>query len=280
MKNYNDVQHYSDVPEEEKNYNNSINQKQNMENNLQNPEGDMPEEERFFNDFTHPDIDNKDPSLEKNLIKIYEEEIPFEIRYEYANLFEEDKSLFKSLICKILITDEMLEQIKIKIEIANDSDLNFYYTTEITSSSFEKIKEEQKLTCDLMNFSELLIKYFDFCLNNTKSYIAVLNLKTDKKAKMELMENLEYKIVELISLEFSQASQDLISKQISYRYNSMRAVEDLMQNKIDIINNILKENDPQLITEVKNELSKSNELIKTSSKNVKSIKNSKIDENK
>lgn len=56
----------------------------------------------------------------------------------------------------------------------------------------------------------------------------------------------------------------------------MRAVEDLMKNKVDIINNILKETDPQLIQEVRDEIARDNELNKSVSKKEKSIKNSKI----
>ena len=282
--NNDDGQYHDDMPENEEFYNNTYKMNHGMGEEQPNPEEEMPEEERFFKDFTHPDIDSKDPSLGNNLAKIYEEEIPFEIRYETDNLTGEDKSVFKPLICKILATDEMSEQVNIKIEIGSDSDLYFYYTTEITSSLFEKLKEEQKLTCNFLNFSDLLIKYFDLCMKSKNSYMAVLSIKTDKNAKMELMENLDYKFVELINLDFSPASQELISKQISYRYNSMRAVQDLMQNRIDIINDVLKDMDPQLISEVKNKIAKISEEKNFEQKKDKSqeklITNSKKDMNK
>ena len=241
------------------------------------PEGEMTDEERFFKDFTNPDLDSKDPSLGDKLIKIYEEEIPFEIRYSDDNFSEKDKNVFTSLICKVLMTDEMTENINIKIELANDKDLLFYYSADITTEIFEKLKEEQKLTCDFSNFSDLLIKNFDLCMHNTKSFLAVLNIQKNKNAVMELVENLEYKSVDLISLYFSPAPQDLIEKQISYRYNSMRAMEEIMQNRINIINGVLKEYDPPLISEVKKEIQiiKSEYNSSNKEKN-KNIKNSKV----
>ena len=241
------------------------------------PEGEMTEEERFFKDFTNPDLDSKDPSLGDKLIKIYEEEIPFEIRYSDDNFSEKDKNVFTSLICKVLMTDEMTENINIKIELANDKDLLFYYSADITTELFEKLKEEQKLTCDFSNFSDLLIKNFDLCMHNAKSFLAVLNIQKNKNAVMELVENLEYKSVDLISLYFSPAPQDLIEKQISYRYNSMRAMEEIMQNRINIINGVLKDYDPPLISEVKKEIQiiKSEYNSSNKEKN-KSIKNSKV----
>ena len=247
----NDSRNFSrDFPEEEKSLSNFKNQDlSNKDMGSQIPPEEMTDEEKFFKDFNNQEIDERDPSLGKNLIKIYEEEVPFELRYE-----DKEKSVFQPLLCKIFSTDETIEQINIKVEIGSYNDLYFYYSTEINSQLFEKIKEEQKLTCTYNNFSDLLIKYFDFCINNQKIYLAVLNLNKDKKVSMELMENLEYKSVQLIKLYFEPASEELIKEQIKYRYNSMRALEDIVENRIDIINGVLKDFDPPLISEVKREI--------------------------
>jgi len=270
----------SEMQEDERYYNNSNNQDmQNREGGeSMGKEGDMPEEERFFKDFTNQDIDYNDPSLGDKLLKIYEEEVPFEIRIEDENLSGNDKSVFQSLLCKIFVTDETAEQSYTKIEIANDKDLFFYYSSEINPQLFEEIKENQKLTCNFSNFSDILIKYLDFCIKDQKGYLAVFYIKTDKKAKMELFENLEYKFGELINIDFVPASDDLIREQISYRYNSMRAVHEITQSRIEIINNVLKDYDPQLINEVKTEINKANEESndnQNSNKKKKSIKNEK-----
>ena len=277
----NDMLNLRDIELEESHSHNNYSQNKEFSNNGGKdelpPEGEMTEEERFFKDFTNPDLDSKDPSLGDKLIKIYEEEIPFEIRYSDDNFSEKDKNVFTSLICKILMTDEMTENIDIKIELANDKDLLFYYSADITTEIFEKLKEEQKLTCDFSNFSDLLIKNFDLCMHNSKSYLAVLNIQKNKNAVMELVENLEYKSVDLISLYFSPAPQDLIEKQISYRYNSMRAMEEIMQNRINIINGVLKDYDPPLISEVKKEIQIIKSEYNSSNKERnKSIKNSKV----
>ena len=270
----------SEMQEDDRYYNNSNNQdmKNREGGESMGQEGDMPEEERFFKDFTNQDIDYNDPSLGDKLLKIYEEEVPFEIRIEDENLSGNDKSVFQSLLCKIFVTDETAEQSYTKIEIANDKDLFFYYSSEINPQLFEEIKENQKLTCNFSNFSDILIKYLDFCIKDQKGYLAVFYIKTDKKAKMELFENLEYKFGELINIDFVPASDDLIREQISYRYNSMRAVHEITQSRIEIINNVLKDYDPQLINEVKTEINKANEENndnQNSNKKKKSIKNEK-----
>ena len=217
-------------------------------------EEDMPEEEQFFKTFINENIDNKDPSLGKYFTKIYEEEVPFEIRIEKDKLNQ--NSIFESLLCKILIIEEINQITNVRIEIACDKDIFFYYTSDISSELFEEIKKKQKLTCKFDNFSDLLIKILDFCIKDTKKYLAVFLIKENGEYKMELLENLEHKFGELIVLDFKPASDDLINKQIIYRYNAMRGILDLAENKISIINGVLKENDPDLIYEVQKNVSK------------------------
>ena len=213
----------------------------------------MPEEERFFKDFTNQDIDNRDPSLGQDLIKIYEEEIPFEIRKENQDI--SDNGIFESLLCKILTSDELNQISRIIIEIGCDKDLFFYYKSEINSDLFDTIKENQKLTCNFNEFSDLLINFFDDCIKDMKKFLAVFTVLNGGKGKMELFENLEHKFGELISLDFKSVSDDIIRQQISYRYNSMRATNNIVQNRINIINKVLKDMDPKLIFEIKKDVS-------------------------
>ena len=217
-------------------------------------EEELPEEERFFKDFTNKDIDDMDPSLGKDLIKIYEEEVPFEIRYEDEEISK--TGTFESLLCKILTCDDINQIPHTLIEIACDKDLFFYYSSEINSDLFENIKKSQNLTCNFNTFPDLLIKFFDSCIQDTKNFLAVFTLNKDGLAKMELFENLQHKFGELISLNFKPVSDDMIRQQITYRYNAMRATNEIVEERIDIVNNVLKDLDPQLSLEVQKDTSK------------------------
>ena len=110
--------------------------------NMPPPEEELPEEERFFKDFTNQDIDNHDPSLGKDLIKIYEEEVPFEIRKEDEEI--SNSGTFESLLCKILTSDDINKAPHTTIEIACDKDLFFYYSSDINAELFENLKNTQK----------------------------------------------------------------------------------------------------------------------------------------
>jgi len=216
---------------------------------------DMPDDEKFFNVFFNEEIDQKDPSLEGEYIKFYEEEIPFELRIEGKK--PPNDSIFVKLIFKILIDSLDDNFSKVKLEIVCDKDLFFYYSTEIDLDAFNKYKMKQKLLNKFVDFPDLLAKYLDLCINEPKNYLLVFNVKKNKSAIMELNENLTIKCAEVLNLNFSPVTNDdIIRKQIIYRYKSMKAIFNIVKERANIINDVLNERDPELIPEIKKRISK------------------------
>jgi len=216
---------------------------------------DMPEDEKFFNVFYNEEIDQKDPSLDGEYIKFYEEEIPFELRIEGKK--PPNDSMFVKLIFKILIDSLDDNFSKVKLEIVCDKDLFFYYSTEIDLDVFNKYKMKQKLLNKFVDFPDLLAKYLDLCINEPKNYLLVFNVKKNKSAIMELNENLNIKCAEVLSLNFSPVTNDdIIRKQIIYRYKSLKTILNIVKERANIINDVLNESDPELIPVVKKRVSK------------------------
>ena len=216
---------------------------------------DMPDDEKFFNVFYNEEIDQKDPSLDGEYIKFYEEEIPFELRIEGKK--PPNDSIFVKLIFKILIDSLDDNFSKVKLEIVCDKDLFFYYSTEIDLDVFNKYKMKQKLLNKFIDFPDLLAKYLDLCINEPKNYLLVFNVKKNKSAIMELNENLNIKCAEVLSLNFSPVTNDdIIRKQIIYRYKSLKTILNIVKERANIINDVLNESDPELIPVVKKKVSK------------------------
>ena len=216
---------------------------------------DMTEDEKFFNIFYNEEIDQKDPSLDGEYIKYYEEEIPFELRIEGKKPPKD--SIFVNLIFKILIDSLDDNFSKVKLEIVCDKDLFFYYSTVINLDVFNKYKMKQKLLNKFVDFPDLLAKYLDLCINEPKNYLLVFNVKKNKNAIMELNENLSIKCAEVLNLNFSPVTNDdIIRKEIIYRYKSMKTIFNIVKERANIINDVLNESDPDLIPLVKKRVSK------------------------
>ena len=227
------------------------------ENTIQNQseEEELTEEEKFFVDFSSTNLDNKDPSLEGKFYKLYEEEIPFEIRIKDEK--PPNDSIFTNLLCRIYYKLQNNILANVKVEINYDKDIFFYYISNLDIQTFKKLQENQKLLKNFRDFPEILGKYLELCDYDKEHYLAVFNINKDKTAKLEIIENLDYKFVELMSLNFALCTDDFeIRKQVIYRYNLIKQMYSNAIKRVKIVNRVLKENESELIPEIKNEISK------------------------
>lgn len=69
-------------------------------------------------------------------------------------------------------------------------------------------------------------------------------------ARLDFIQNIEYKFIELLSLDFVNSPDVTVRKQISYRYNALKTKVTLMQDRINQINNIVKLKNPSLLIQL------------------------------
>lgn len=82
------------------------------------------------------------------------------------------------------------------------------------------------------------------------SFIAVFVMQKDGTARLDFIQNIEYKFVELLSLDFANSQDDIVRKQIAYRYNSLKTKLSLMQDRINSISNLIKLKNPSLLLQI------------------------------
>ena len=162
-------------------------------------------------DFT--EIEEKDPSLSEGHRLLYDREVPFELRLEDQNGPQEVAS-FEAIRCKILLGGEENNPSQIRIELSCENDLFFHFTSDIDEEAFKVMQENQKLTVNFNEYSNLTKRLLNNCINEP------------------------------------QSSDDTVRKQIAYRYNALRSKLELMQNRIANINNIVKLKNPSLLLQI------------------------------
>ena len=182
-------------------------------------------------------IDEKDPSLSQGHKLYYINEVPFEIRLEEEN-------------CKILMGGNINNPTIIRIELSCDNDLFFHYTSDIDEETFGIMQESQKITADFLEFGNLVKKLFNDCIGFPQIYLAVFVIQKDKSARLDFIQKMEYKFVELLSIDFVCSPADTIRKQVCFRYNAIRTKIGLIQNRINTINNIVKVKNPSLLLQI------------------------------
>ena len=216
--------------------------------------------------FDFSEIEEKDPSLSEGHKLLYDREVPFELRLEDNNGPQEVAS-FEALRCKILIKNEDSSRFLIRLELSCENDLFFHFTSDIDEEIFKMMQESQKLTVNFAEYSNLVKRLFNNCINEPQSYIAVFIMQKEGTARLDFIQNIEYKFIELLSIDFVNSSDDTIRKQINYRYNALRTKLELMQNRLQVINNIIKIKNPSLLLQIQKAPSRFNMMNKKTGNN-------------
>ena len=210
--------------------------------------------------FDFREIEEKDPSLSEGHKMLYDREVPFELRLEDSNGPQEVAS-FEALRCKILLGGEENNPTQIRLELSCENDLFFHFTSDIDEETYKIMQESQKLTVKFVEFSNLVKRLFNNCINEPQSYIAVFIMQKEGTARLDFIQNL--------SIDFVNSPDDTVRKQISYRYNALRTKLELMQNRIQAISNIVKIKNPSLLLQIQKAPAKLNLTSKSGNYSVK-----------
>ena len=125
------------------------------------------------------------------------------------------------------------------------------------------MQENQKLCVNFNEYQNLVKRLLNNCINEPQSYIAVFIMQKEGTARLDFIQNIEYKFIELLSIDFVNSPDDTVRKQISYRYNALRTKLELMQNRIQAISNIVKIKNPSLLLQIQRAPGKLNVSTRT-----------------
>lgn len=126
----------------------------------------------------------------------------------------------------------------------------YYIIFSVDEEIFKSMQENQKLCINFQEYANLTKKLFNNCINDPQSFIAIFIMQKEGTARLDFIQNIEYKFIELLSVDFVNSPDDTVRKQISYRYNALRAKLELMQERINTISNIVKVKNPSLLLQI------------------------------
>ncbi|CAM9889575.1 unnamed protein product [Discosporangium mesarthrocarpum] len=112
------------------------------------------------------------------------------------------------------------------------------------------MQEKQKLMVDFCNYPNVLIRMLNNCVKEPHNHMAIFVMQHDTNARLDFIQNMEYKFVELMSLQFMRSAEDIVQHQITYRYNAMKSRLALMQGRLQDVNNLVKLKNPSLLLQL------------------------------
>lgn len=104
-------------------------------------------------------------------------------------------------------------------------------------------------------------------------YFAILQLHKDGRGKLDFIQNLEYKYIELISVEFETSSEEVIREAITFRYNSVKAKLIFLQNRMKDFSSLVKVKNPSLLIQMQKALNENGREAMNMSKSTVRSKN-------
>ena len=102
----------------------------------------------------------------------------------------------------------MIQQVK--IELTSENDLFFHYTHIVDVDDFRRMQEQQKLMIEFSEYANVLIKMVNSCIKQPQNFLCVFVMSKDGSAKLDFIQNVEYKFIELLSCDCLASSEEVV----------------------------------------------------------------------
>eukprot|EP00435_Cladocopium_sp_Y103_P006619 s2475_g2.t1 len=198
-------------------------------------------------------LDELDPSLQDGHRVAYDREVPFELRVQDADARPQEVGTLEAIRCKILALGDDLNPQHCRFEVTSENDLFFHFTHSVDENTFREMQEKQKLMIDFSDYVTVIIKMLNNCIKEPQSFLAVFVMQRDGQARLDFIQNMEYKFVELLSLSFDASPEEVVRQQITFRYNSVKGRLALMQSKLHDMSALVKVKNPSLLLQLQNQ---------------------------
>ena len=97
------------------------------------------------------------------------------------------------------------------------------------------------------SMQNVLARSLNQAIKEPHTHLAVYIMNRDGNARLDFIQNLDYKFVELLSVTFLRSPEDTIRSQISFRYNAMRSKLAVTTARLQEVTNVVKLKNPSLL---------------------------------
>mmetsp|Transcript_10428 Transcript_10428/g.26502 ORF Transcript_10428/g.26502 Transcript_10428/m.26502 type:complete len:145 (-) Transcript_10428:224-658(-) len=111
-------------------------------------------------------------------------------------------------------------------------------------------QEGQKLMVEFGEYPSVLLRMLNNCIKEPHAFLAVFTMHATGEARLDFIQNMEYKFVELLSCRFVTSTEDEVREQITYRYNILKSRLALMQARLADVNALVKIKNPSLLLQL------------------------------
>jgi hypothetical protein len=192
-----------------------------------------------------------DPSLVDGWEVKYDRQVPLEIRNEANRSAAHDGAgpgVLESISVKLLLMGAEGAPTSMRLELTSEADLFFSFVHEIDESAYGTLQADQKLMVSFADYPNVFVRMLNSIIREPHVHLGVFTMTADASSgHLDFIQNMEYKFIELMTCSFERCSEEVVQRQITYRYNSMRQRLALTQARLFEMNHLVKTKNPSLL---------------------------------
>lgn len=192
-----------------------------------------------------------DPSLASGHRVFYEREVPFELRTADGLEEPDEVGVLEAIKVKILGIGPEGAYTGLRVELTSESNIFFHYVHELDQAGFRKMQEGQRLMVAFGDYPAVILRELDRCVKEPHAHLAIFVMMKDGSARLDFVQNVEYKFVELLSLKFAASEEETVKEQVVFRYNAVKTKLALAQARLADVNALVKIKNPSLLLHMK-----------------------------
>lgn len=176
-------------------------------------------------------------------------QVPLEVRNHSSEQHRSGGSL-ELIKVKILLLGSEESPSLMRLELSSEVDLFFHYQHFVDDRAFARIQEAQKLMVDMSDYPTILVRMLNACIKEPHINLGIFTMLNDTDARLDFIQNMEYKFVELMYCACERSPEEIIQQHITFRYNSMKQKLSVMQSRLQEIHNLVKVKNPSLLLQL------------------------------
>ena len=103
---------------------------------------------------------------------------------------------------------------------------------------------------DFASYPSVLASSLANAIKEPHTFLAVFIMNREGQGRLDFIQNVSFKFIELLSVMFARSPDDTIRQQIAFRYNSQKSRVAVMQARLHDIVNIVKVKNPSLLLQL------------------------------
>jgi hypothetical protein len=112
------------------------------------------------------------------------------------------------------------------------------------------MQDSQKLMIEFAEYPTILVRMLNSCIKEPHSFLAVFIMRRDGQARLDFIQNIEYKFIELLSCDFVASTEESVRQQITYRYSSVKSKLAILQARLQDLSALVKVKNPSLMLQL------------------------------